>query len=160
MWQAIAAIAVPVITLLASFFNRTGSGLSKRIKHHADLAKQLDSLPAAHAVMTDLLVAEVSVLAARETARASRKLNYSNLILSVVLAGITAATIYWAISLWRDAPDGFWSFTLAGVISLTALFFVLLSFAGFGTLYNPPKTQAEKDQDTASKLARREAKDK
>jgi magnesium-transporting ATPase (P-type) len=152
MWQALGAIAVPLLGVIATLFKGT-SRLSKRVDHHADLLAKLKGSGAAEVGMQGLLAEEVEWLAEREARRHSRKLNVGNLVLTLILfVGTTLAIYYtwtWVRRLSEDGPA--WLYVISVlVLIIVALFLTVITAAAFTTLYTPSKSDAAKDAAKAT----------
>ncbi|KIU02029.1 hypothetical protein [Frigoribacterium sp. MEB024] len=159
MWQALGAIAVPLLGVIATLFKGT-SRLSKRVDHHADLLAKLKDSGAAEIGMQALLADEVRWLAEREARRHSRKLNVGNLILTLILfAGTTLAIYYtwtWVRRLSEDGPAWLYVVSVA-VLVIVALFLTVITAAAFTTLYTPSKSDVAKGAAGASASGSTEA---
>jgi hypothetical protein len=142
MWQAIAAIAIPILTALFGILQGgQTSRLNRRIKEHLELAALASEHKDARTAIDSLVLQEANELLARGTARLSRKLNPSNVTLAVILAAVSGITIY-LLGAWVVA---WWGLTSAWipvtVLALVGGFMLLLTGAGFTTLYAPKKSK-------------------
>lgn len=140
MWEAIAAIAVPLVTGGVAFFTSArGAGRERRLRHHLELAELAKGNAAAKQALDELAGYESAVLLQRGKLRADRKLNVSNLSAAIVLALLTSVALYggfsWLGSVWGQ-PIAWLTVALLGT---GGLFLVLLTAAGFASLYNPPR---------------------
>lgn len=144
MWQALTAVAVPLLSLLGVAFKGTGTRLSKRMLHHIELANSLEDLGQARNTVISLIESEAEELKTRELARVARKLNKTNFILALILAALAGASIYfgWA---WVSSTYGTGlAFVSVPVTIIVVLTFVVFAAAGLATMFDPPSPKDEK----------------
>jgi len=144
MWQAITAVAVPMLGIIASLFRREPSTrLSKKIAHHIELATSLKDLPAPFAHMSELIAAEVKELARQEKGHLGRVLNKASLTLAIILAVLSGAGVYllwnW-ITATRESPFLWVSISVSIIVGIALL---VVTGAGFSTIYNSADSSKE-----------------
>lgn len=145
MWQTIAAVAVPIIGAVIGFFkgeHRTRIG--RRLREHVKLLEAVrDNEPAATA-LNALIAAEAEEVRDRELRRLARKVNWTNVILSVVLTGLVAIAIYGLVE-WVLASMGtFWVIVAVATLGMLGGLGALVVGAAFSTIFNPPNGAAPK----------------
>ncbi|WP_143882746.1 hypothetical protein [Curtobacterium sp. KBS0715] len=142
MWQTIAVIAVPLVSVLIGLFRGGGdTRLSRRVKHHAEILKVLDGFTKASDAMEGLLVEEIGVLKDRELARSRRRVNGGNLAVAVILAVVTAGATFWLTTFASEHGRDPWAWIGVTLLSLLAVTLVIFTVAGFSTIYNPPSNK-------------------
>lgn len=144
MWQALAAIAVPLITGVIAFFgSERGFSREKSLERHLELSKAADSTPGAKVALDELIVSEAQALRDRGVALATRRLNSGNLAVAIIFAILTVAVLYvgllWIASTWGTSIAWLPIVLTVGVGG----FLVLFTGVGFTTLYAPPKPKKD-----------------
>ncbi|MDY7542608.1 MULTISPECIES: hypothetical protein [unclassified Cryobacterium] len=140
MWEAIAAIGVPIVTGLIAFFTSAlGAGRERRLREHLELAELAKDNPQARGALDELVEYEASIVLRLGKQLADRKLNVPNLFLSIFLALMTAGVLYalfsWLGTIWGESA----AWLPIGLIATAGLFLVLLTAAGFSMLFKPSK---------------------
>lgn len=140
MWQALAAIAVPLITGVIAFFgSERGFSREKALARHLELANTADAMPRAKAALDALVIREAEALRDRGFTLVDRRVNGANLALAVIFSILTVGVLYggllW-IAAWWGTPLAW--LPIAAVVGVGG-FLVLLTAVGFSTLYTPPK---------------------
>lgn len=157
MWQALATIAVPVLSVLGALLRGGGSRLSKRIGHHAELLDKLKDAPEASQEIQQLLRVEAKRLREREEQRAGRQLNKSNLAAAIFITVVTAAIVYPTVNWLLSTLGTLWMIAPIGVLVLVGPLGIALAAVGFATIYDAPKTDEEKRAERARKAAKKAA---
>jgi hypothetical protein len=142
MWQAIAAIVIPVLGVIGGVIqSERGFGLNRRLKEHAALADLLASNPRAKAAIDELVALEAESLLSKQSARTTHKLNGANLSLAIFLALASGVVIYllwnWTAT-WWGLSTGWIPLTVMIVVGLGLL---LVTAAGFSIIYAPKTTK-------------------
>lgn len=134
-WQFLAALAVPLFGFLGAIGQRERTpGQLRRLREAATALKDLPSDSEAHKALEELVRVQARAMVARE----SRRLNVTNLILSLILAGFAGWGTYgltlWCFATWAT-PFGWLALTVSIALGLLLM---LVVGAAFGTIYNPP----------------------
>lgn len=155
MWQAIATIAVPLLSALFGLLSTRGATRqTRKIEHHADLLGKLEKAPAAHEAMQELLHAQVARLRAREMQKGGRPINVGNLVGGIFFALVTSASIY-GLWNWANATVGTpLIFISVGSLLVVGLLGLVVTAALFSVLYAPSKTPEERQEEKAARAKR------
>lgn len=138
-WQFLAAALVPVFGFLGALAQRERTpGQFRRMREAAAALKDLDPSNEAHAALSHLVAVQAAAIAERE----ARKLNVTNLVMSIIVSAFAGWGAYglsvWAVGAWGTAWGGA-VVPLAIVIGLVLALFV---GASFSTLYNAKRIKA------------------
>lgn len=138
-WQIAAALAVPVLGFFGAVVSSNREpGAYRRLKHSVEALAAVQKDSEAYDVLENLVVAQATQLQRREAAKAERKLNKTNLTLSIVLSVVGAIGGFWLWS-WSAAVWDSWAAWLVVPFSVVlGLIIVVFVAAAFGTLFNPP----------------------
>lgn len=134
-WQFLAALAVPLFGFLGALGQRERTpGQFRRLREAAAALKDLPVESEAHQALSELVATQARAMIDRE----SRRLNATNLILSLILAAFAGWATY-GLTLWTigtSATSLSWlSLSVSIVLGLALM---LVVGAAFGTIYNPP----------------------
>lgn len=132
-WATLLGGVLPAVFAILGGLEGRGAGTVRRIRRHLDLMNDLKD-DADKTAMQGLITTEVANFASLQTKRASRKLNWMNVALSVFLAAVAGGAIAGFVLLIQ--AWGLWWLFLAVPVSFFLLMFVL---AGFATIYNEPR---------------------
>lgn len=141
IWQAAAAVAVPALGLMGGLLSRDRApGMYRKLRHATAAIRDLPAdAQEARGALEGVIVQQATAIRDREAHALTRRLNVTNVVLSVILTLFVAALmlplISWVTSVWGT---GFiWLVGPAGVILM--LFGALLVGAAWATIFSPPK---------------------
>ncbi|MFS2281378.1 hypothetical protein V2S04_11220 [Microbacterium sp. OR21] len=135
-WQFLAALAVPLFGLLGALGQRERTPAQlRRLREASAALKDVPAESDAYNALSELVAVQARAIMVRE----SRRLNVTNLVLTLILAAFAGSATYglsvWCISVWGTG----WAWVALPVSVLIALALMLVVGAAFGTIYNPPK---------------------
>jgi Na+-transporting methylmalonyl-CoA/oxaloacetate decarboxylase gamma subunit len=144
--QIATSILVPVLGFLGALANRERMpGLYRKLKHSTSALKDLPAEAAnARQALERVVIAQAVAIQAREATSLTRRLNFSNLTLTIVVSLLIGAGI-WGLFNWVAATIGTgweWLSILTTVVS--AVVGLIIVAASFSTLFNPPSEPKKK----------------
>jgi hypothetical protein len=144
-WTAIVTIAPAVIGAIGVLLTRERQPrLYRNIARQADLLAKLPPAGDAYAEVQALLNLSAAALRERETGAIARKLNPTNVVLSIILSALAGTAAYflvlWCTSTWGSP----WGVVAIVATVIVGLFLALLVGAAFTTIFNPPTPKKQK----------------
>ena len=140
-WQFLAALAVPIIGFLGAVAQRERTPAQvKRLREAVSALKELPVRSEAHEAVSALVVQQAQNLTERE----SRRLNVTNLIMSIILGVVVGFVSYLLIIGSVAAWPMPWGWVVVTVSAIVGLMLMLFVGAAFGTIFNPPGSAREK----------------
>jgi hypothetical protein len=145
MLQLITSISVALVSALSSWLPalfRTSPRSGRRIEAHAHLLATLPQGSKAQRLLSGLIDDEMRKFIDEERRRGSRKVNFVNFTLTIIVALVGGGAVYgiWALARITPVP---WSVVLYVFAGLIGLFTIALDAAGLAQIYDPPTSKGK-----------------
>ena len=141
-WQILVALAVPVLGFLGALVSKDREpGAYRRLKHASEALASAPERTKARDALDQLVAVQAEGLRNKESARAARSLNPTNLILSIVLAVGGAFAGYWLWAWVQTTAQTPWVWLSVPVTGVVGLAIAVIIGAAFGTIFKAPSSR-------------------